>query len=149
MTCWLIGDRFSLAEFGTNPVAPIALAGIDGLIGLFHQIIKWPGKICSHAGHPDTASDVNDGLVFRQGNARASHPLAQMLGYAYRALEIGFRQQDDELLAAETGDEISRAGMLIKHPGYLLKDQIADQMAVIPTALMINLRAPIFSVRWT
>src|SRR5262245_54540044 len=109
-----------------HAVAALALGLIERLVGALHQVVKalHPGV---RFGHADADGDPHGNAIPLEW--RRLQPLPHLVGVPHRFLPRGLRQQQDELLSAEAGQDVRASDVASADIGDMADDGVTCVMA--------------------
>src|SRR5258706_16223185 len=91
------------------PIPPTLLRPIQRFIRLPHQTLGDRGWIGDSRGDAEADGDVRGGRRTAVGDAEGADGVEDAPGHARRFVERAMAEEDDELLAAETGHDVGGA----------------------------------------
>src|SRR5690606_590525 len=109
-----------------NSVTPVVFGNIHGLIGAIDKRIEGV-SILVGAGYAQTDREV-DNNILGEIHECFGNGLSQTFCYVQPGCEVGVGQQDDNLLAAITPDQISVSHTIFALQGELTQDLISGFM---------------------
>src|SRR5258706_2848966 len=93
-----------------KPIPTTLFRPIQRFIRLPHQTLGDRGWLGDGRGDAKADGDVGGGRRTAVGDAEGADGVEDAVGHARRFLERAMAEEDDELLAAETGHDIGGAG---------------------------------------
>ena len=106
-------------------VAALVLGQVHAGVGNLNQL-GGGGGVLGESGEADGGGD----LALTQQRV-VSDPLAELVGQAVGLVGVGFRHQDDELVAAVAGHHVGAAHVLLQHAPDALQHRVALQVAEV------------------